>query len=64
MYVNIAIQKKRRDAIDALVLVTQTAGSGKVVLNAMQKAKVLEGIDDVIALTDKKIDWWKQHLTI
>ncbi|WEW61748.1 hypothetical protein PRK78_007242 [Emydomyces testavorans] len=56
--------KKTRDARDALALALRISQQGPVTLNQAQRAAILQGIEDVGALSGRDVNWWKSILNL
>ncbi|BDD57881.1 hypothetical protein MAP00_003206 [Monascus purpureus] len=56
--------KKIRDARDALSLLDDLRSKGPLILSPLQKAAVLQGLDDVAQLSGKDKDWWQSALAL
>ncbi|KAF4627030.1 hypothetical protein G7Y89_g11129 [Cudoniella acicularis] len=54
--------KRRRDAADAAVLLDEETQSGPLNLTAQQKSTVEMGLIDVVNVSGKSENWWKQRL--
>ncbi|PLN82443.1 hypothetical protein BDW42DRAFT_193060 [Aspergillus taichungensis] len=58
------LAKKLRDATDARFLADHLTSSGPLVLSATQKNAVLQGLGDVVQLSEKDESWWKSKLIL
>jgi hypothetical protein len=56
--------KKRRDALDAVVLLEQETKAGASGLTQEQKSAVQQGLGDVVPVSGKNTKWWSDRLGI
>ena len=56
--------KKRKDATDAQQLLESTTQDGPLSLSPIQKKTALEGLQDVVGLSDFPETWWEVNLGV